>query len=71
MKLSNILVILAVNLKSLCHCFPSQIEEKEDISKNLFSETVLWPEAERNHTNEGPDYYFHKGKIFMLHFPLL
>ena len=79
MQLLNILVILAVNLHSLCYCFPSKTEEKKissenkissekkNISESLFSETVLWPEEEKNETTltEGPDYLFHNGKIFI------
>ena len=82
MQLLNILVILAVNLHSLCYCFPSKTEEKKisseneissekkNISESLFSETVLWPEEDRNETKgpertEGPDYFFHSGKIFI------
>ena len=60
MMLSNILLILTVELSCLCYCFPTQNEKEKDAPV----ETVLWEESGKNDTIEGSDFDFHKANYF-------
>ena len=62
MQLSNILLILVVELSCLSYCFPTQNEKMKDALDITLHEYL--PESDKNDTIKGSDYYFHKANYF-------